>query len=443
MKKSIIVSFLFIACCAQYGSAQQDSLTVDQSVQRVLATHPILAQSAAAIRMAEARVSQTETARQPEVIGEAGYTRLDPVSEFSIPGLGSLPVFSPNNYDAHVGARYTVYDFGKSAAAVDLSRSRVQTSTDVRELTRSSLAVQTRRIFYTILLLRQSLLVQDDQLHALHEHLVVIQKRVAAGTATTFDILTTQVRIAAADNQRVELRNALEKQETQFRQLLALTTGTAVALRGDFGSRAGVLSVDSLMQIALEQRAEVRLVGDAEHTALLQKNAAGLGNAPSVKASVTYGFKNGFEPNFDVLRGNWAASISVQVPFYDGGRADAQVQEADAAIIGEQAHRIDVVRQIRADIEQVLADVRAANEKVEISEVQLAQAREAVAIAAKRYETGSVTNLDVLDAETAMTVAEHTRLQALYKYVMSTVELDRALGKQEEAALLDDRSIRR
>ena len=62
--------------------------------------------------------------------------------------------------------------------------------------------------------------------------------------------------------------------------------------------------------------------------------------------------------------------------------------------------------------------------------MQLQQAREAVDIAVKRYDTGSVTNLDVLDAETARTVAEFARLQALYKYVMSTVELGRALGTQ-------------
>jgi outer membrane protein len=431
MKKILFAVVCLSVCVAQSGRAQQDSLTVDQAVKRVLDTNPLLSQSTAMIRMSEARVMQAEAANNIFVTAEAGYTRLDPVSALSFPGFGEIPVFTPNNFDAHIGAQYTLYDFGKSSATVDVNRSRVQTSSDMLGLTRTGLAVQTRRIFFTILLLRKSEQVQDDQLRALREHLLVTQKRVSAGSATTFDVLTTEVRIATAENQRVDLQNALAKQETQFRQLLAMSSSAPILLRGDLVLPVINYSIDSLMQLAMDRRMEVKLVGDAEASARLQKTAAGLITAPSVKAGITYGFKNGFEPNFDVLRGNWVAGVLFQLPVYDGGRSAAQVEEAEAAIVGEQAHRLDVVRQIRADIEQVLADVQAANAKVKISEVQLDQAREAVDIAAKRYESGSVTNLDVLDAETARTVAELTRLQAFYKLVMSTVELDRALGKQE------------
>lgn len=428
MKKLSFAIIIVAAVLGRHATAQQLPITVDEAVERVLATHPTLNQSAGAIRVSEARVSQTVNAHHPEVSAEAGYVRLDPVSEMSIPGLGSLALFTPNNFDAHVTARATVYDFGKSDAAAEVSRSRVQTASDALAMTRSGLAIQTRRIFYSILLLQKSVTVQDEQLAALEQHLLVIKKRVASGTATKFDVLTTQVRIAAATNQRVDIQNALEKQETLFRQMLAFPSGAAVQLRGDFAKDTVHVSADSLMEIAIGQRSDAKLVADAEQTARFQKTAAALTAAPSVKAAVNYGFKNGYEPNFDVLRGNWSGAIKFEMPIYDGGRTEAQVEEADAAIIVEQAKRIEVVRQIRSDIEQVVADVRAAMEKVKISEVQLNQAREAVAIASMRYETGSVTNLDVLDAETAQTVAEHTRLQALYKYVMSTVELDRAIG---------------
>jgi outer membrane protein TolC len=66
--------------------------------------------------------------------------------------------------------------------------------------------------------------------------------------------------------------------------------------------------------------------------------------------------------------------------------------------------------------------------KVQISEVQLQQAHEAVSIARTRYETGSVTNLDLLDAETAESSARLMNLQALYRFVISKYELSRAVG---------------
>jgi len=74
------------------------------------------------------------------------------------------------------------------------------------ELTKTNLSLQTIRVFYTIILLQKSMKVQDEQIEALNQHLSVTQKRVAAGTATSFDVLTTQVRVAGAQNQKVDIQ---------------------------------------------------------------------------------------------------------------------------------------------------------------------------------------------------------------------------------------------
>ena len=65
---------------------------------------------------------------------------------------------------------------------------------------------------------------------------------------------------------------------------------------------------------------------------------------------------------------------------------------------------------------------------MQISQVQLQQAQDAVAIARTRYETGSITNLDLLDAETAESTAKLTSLQTLYRFILSKYELERATG---------------
>jgi outer membrane protein len=149
---------------------------------------------------------------------------------------------------------------------------------------------------------------------------------------------------------------------------------------------------------------------------------------PTLKVNLTYGLKNGFIPNLDVLRGNWVAGVKAEVPLFDGWRTDHQKEEAEAAILAEQARRRDVERQVSSDVEQAEADVQTALSKISISELQVQQAREAVSIAQSRYETGSVTNLDLLDAQAAESAARLGRIQALYKYVMSNYELQRAIG---------------
>ncbi len=352
---------------------------------------------------------------------------------FSFPVLGSFVLAPADNYNAHVAGQYTFYDFGRTSTAVDLSKSREQTLRDAMDLTKTNLSLQTIRVFYTIILLQKSMKVQDEQIEALNQHLSVTQKRVEAGTATSFDVLTTQVRVAGAQNQKVDIQNSLERQEAELGQLLNLPPQNLPLIRGSFQQTAMSLNIDSLSQLALEQRTELKIAHDAEHSAERQKAVSSLGNMPTLKVSAVYGLNNGYEPNIYPVRGNWVWGAQAEVPIFDGGRVGHQEEEAEAAVQSEQAHGRDVEAQIRSDVEQVVADVQAAASKVKISELQLRQAHDAVTIARTQYETGSITNLDLLDAVTAESAAKLMNLQALYRLVISKYDLERAIG----ASLID------
>jgi len=126
--------------------------------------------------------------------------------------------------------------------------------------------------------------------------------------------------------------------------------------------------------------------------------------------------------------GLWSSSASAYLRRRRVGHLE---EEAQATVEAEQAHTRDLEKQIRSDIEQVVSDVQAAESKIKISELQLQQAHEAVAIARTKYETGSITNLDFLDTETAESEARLLNLQALYRFVISKYELDRAIGAVE------------
>ena len=105
-------------------AAGQDSMTVEQAVQRVLQIHPVLGQALANIRAAEARTLQASSSQFPEISTDAVYAHIGPVPEFSFPAFGSIVLAPADNYDAHVSGKYTVFDFGKTSAAVDLSQSK-------------------------------------------------------------------------------------------------------------------------------------------------------------------------------------------------------------------------------------------------------------------------------------------------------------------------------
>jgi outer membrane protein TolC len=56
------------------------------------------------------------------------------------------------------------------------------------------------------------------------------------------------------------------------------------------------------------------------------------------------------------------------------------------------------------------------------------QAEESLRLASARSEAGTATQLDVLSAQTALTEARTTQIQALHDYAVARARLERAVG---------------
>ncbi len=377
-----------------------------------------------------ARVEQSRSGYYPTSDISLSYVRLGPVAELGFPGLGDFKLFPENNYDEHISLKQTVYDFGKTSSTVELKQQTAEALTHSVDLTKTALAFQTTQSFYSILFLRQSIDVQNQQIATLNQHLVMAQKKIQAGTATDFDLLTTQVRIAAAQNRRYDLLNDLRKQEAVFRRLLGLSPDAEIRLRGEFAMAALPLNVDSLMNVAKEQRIELKQSRDEERVAELQEQVASVHDMPTLKVDLAYGVKNGYIPNLDVLRGNWVVGVDLDVPIFNGFRTHAEEEEALANRKVSQARTSDTERLVAAEVQQAISDVRTSADKIETSTLQVEQARQALDIATVRYESGVITNLDLIDAETALAQARLGHLQALFDYVISSTRLERAVGNQ-------------
>ena len=144
-------------------------LTVGDAVALVLSHNPALVESEHVIDASRARVEQSRSGYLPGVEAGASYVYLAPVSVFNLPGE-TINVFPNNNYDGHIAARQTIYDFQKTSSQVGLADSRVALAEDSRDAVKRDLGVQAAETFYAILFLRRSVEVQDDQIRTLEEH---------------------------------------------------------------------------------------------------------------------------------------------------------------------------------------------------------------------------------------------------------------------------------
>lgn len=425
-------SLIFLSALSASSPASQpqgaDSLSLDAVIRRVIETHPAVQQAAQGVRASQARVLGSRSAYYPEIEADGSYARLEPVASIDLQGLGPFDLYPANNYDAHLSLRHTVFDFGRRSTAVDYAQSLEQAADHTVEIVQAGLAFEAIDTFYAIIFLERSLDVQDDQIAALERHLAVTREKLLTGSATDFEVLTTEVRVATAQSRRIDLANALERQTVRLRGLMGLPPDQQLNLKGTFVDAPAALDVDSLVALGLTQRPELKVSRDGEASAAIQTRLASLGDRPSLALGVMAGFKNGYVPNLNTIKGNWDAGVQVRVPVFNGFRTRNQVAETQAAAAAAQDHTRDVERRIATEVRQAIADVQAGVQKLAASDLQVRHAEAAVSMADVRYEAGVITNLDVLDAQTSLQEARLMRLRAQYDVVRSRYELERAVG---------------
>lgn len=433
MKSISLVVAVLILSSATSALAQvtaPDSLSVKQAVEMTLKNHPAVQQAEYGITATQAGIAASRSELYPNIGFNGEYTRIGPVPSFELPGQGSLELAPRNNYNLGVRLEHTLYDFGRTKSNIQLAETSHQTAADNVERVKSGLAYETIGVFNNILLLHHRIAVLDDQLQTLNQHLVISVKKMAAGTATDFDTLTIEVKVAVVRSERIDVVRALNTQEIMLRQLTGLNADAPINLRGDFSSDELPLNRDSLTAVADKQRPELILAHDAESSATARMAMMALGDKPLLALSVAAGFANGYEPNLNTWRGNYVAGVNLKVPFFNGHRTKHLVEEAKAELKSAQEHTSDVKLRVNAEVLEAVAAVNSNLEKIASAETQVHQAEKAVSMARVRYNAGVITNLDLLDAETTLSQAKLIHLRALYDYTVSLNSLDRATGKK-------------
>jgi outer membrane protein TolC len=417
-----------------------DSLTIERAVDRMLRTYPRIEAARRDVAVATARVGQARSGYWPRVSAIASYRRQDPVPEVTVPGAptgpggggGSRSIgIQPNNlYDGHLEVRQTLYDFGKTGARIDWAEAGRTAAKRRVEVERADLAFRGIQAFYATLLAETRIDVQRDQIDQLKRTLEVVRRQQAAGTATEFEVQSTQTRLSAARSQLTQFRSQNRNQRAELRRLLGTAPGDSLALRGSLrvDTDASRLAPDTLARQALLQHPSVRAAQAQVRAAQRQVRVADQSDAPTLALTAQGGVKNGYPGDLNEPRLNESVGVSLNVPLFEGFATERQVEEAEAQVQAAEARLADVRRRVSTRVEQAASDLRAQLDRLETTALRVEQARRAAQLARTRYEAGTITNLELLDAETALQQARLEHTEVRYQVVLGRYALKRAAG---------------
>jgi outer membrane protein TolC len=137
-----------------------------------------------------------------------------------------------------------------------------------------------------------------------------------------------------------------------------------------------------------------------------------------------------FNSSFGDVSKGWLTTVTGSWPIFDSGLAWGKIQQQRAILSQQEIVYDDDARQVELEIQQAASNTLQNRDSIQATEKNLESAAEAVRLAKARLDAGAGTQLDVLNAQVQLTTAQSTNLQALFGYISSLAEFDRATGAQ-------------
>ncbi|WP_041257572.1 TolC family protein [Fibrella aestuarina] len=415
---------------AQQSTALPDDLRA--LVQQASANFPLLKQQEQQIQATALQADLARTALRPQIGLNGSYQYIDPVPKATLPvnGRDVTLQFQPNhNVNANVAISQSLYDFGRTNAAVQRAGDNLRIQQRQQELTRHNLTYQVAAAYYGIGFLQRSIVVQDSVIRTAGDNVNVLSARLRNGDALQYDVITQQVRLKTAQNRKIDLQNQLDRQ----RALLTYLTGNAdpavSAASQQFGEPIQPFALDGQLQTALASNKDVLAAQDRVKLAETEIRIDELSGRPNLVLQGATGFRNGYVPDVNTPKFNVAAGVAFSMPIYAGRRYRLQNQVAKLNLNANRYAVENANAQLRQQLTQLNADIAANQTRLQNLNTQVLQARKALELAQTRLRNGVITTVELESAETGIEEAQLAQLAFQYQLLLNQLELKRLLGE--------------
>jgi len=182
------------------------------------------------------------------------------------------------------------------------------------------------------------------------------------------------------------------------------------------------------LQTAFERRADARAAEAQVHAAEIALSAAHAERLPSASIGGYYGT---IGPNPSSQHGVFAATASVSMPVFDGGKIRGDIQQAEATLNQRRAELADQRARIEEQVRTSLIELETAMGQARLAANNRDYANETLVEARDRFGAGVATTVEVVQAQEQVAGAESDYISSLFSLNLAKLSLARATGQAE------------
>jgi outer membrane protein len=432
--------FILLTLGLPLVAAETDPVTLAEAVRIAIERHPDVARARAAADALKGKIREVRAQALPDVSINGMFMRLRDPSLLNASGIDKFPpelrdALVPtgvNLFDYRVTVKQPLYTAGKVGTALKLASVEAEGALTDIDRTEQDVALETVRAFYGVLWARQYERQVAETQRQKQQHADMARTRFQNGVATEVDVLRLEVAVANGQPDLARAQNAVRQSRALLNYYLGRPIDAPTEVSGAFNDKAWEEpDLEALTAEAMRQRPELVRLRIAERSAAVQLKLARAENRMRADFAADYGIMSRLPSNLVNSKfTRWDFSINFTLPVFDGFKRSGMIYQAVAAQRSTRLEREKAEQQVRLALQQGLDEIAAARETVLAARANLQQAEKVLEMTENNYKYGAATPLDILDSQTAVSVARTNLLRGLYDQSLARAGLRWAMGSK-------------
>jgi cobalt-zinc-cadmium efflux system outer membrane protein len=321
--------------------------------------------------------------------------------------------------------------FGKRELRNDIAQSEVIAAKAALEAVRLDIRIRVRKAFYDLLRTEDELRVHDGHVAAARHGVEAARIKYTVGKVPQQDILKAQVALTRLAEHLIHFEQDAELARIRLNTLLGRSPRTQIAVVGNSATTARLPGPEQLEKLALASRPDLAQAQAMLETSRMEQALAGKSFMPDLSVSAGYMLL----PSGSEFRNNYMIEGSINLPWLNRRKHDAEIGEAKAKVSEQDAELVAMRNAAFGQIQEALAQATAAQTLVDVYQRSLRpQAQATLSSTVIAYENDRADFLNLLDSQTTVLDIDLAYFQALADFQARLAELELAVGAPIERA---------
>ncbi len=417
-----------VAPAIEVKRSSPENLNLINSINFALENNRNIKSAEKNITLADIKIKEAGAKYEPQLSYQGILTRMDQATVMQL-GPMSVTMADKIMQDHKINYSQALYTSKKVEYGRLMAEKYKESAIFAVDSARVNLVYMVKKGFYDLLLAREFVKVTQESVELIAAHVKTVKNRYDAGTASKFDLLRVEVQEANTRPNLIKAVHGLTIAKNAFNNILARPIFADIEITGELKkSLLPLVELESALNTALGTRDDIKSAKSALEAAETNLKLARAGDKPTVALSGTYDQAKGKSYPVEKFNETWNMNLVAQVPIYDGRETKHAVETAVTNFEQKTIDFEQLLENVKLDVKVAHQELIQADELITASEKNVEQAKEALSIAQVSYDNGLNTNLEIMDAQLALTQAKTNYYQALHDYSVAFAKLEKSMG---------------